>query len=595
LTEVRRMDYPRPQFVRKDWINLNGEWEFDYDDENVGIPEKWHSGNKELSKRIQVPFAFQSQLSGIGDNDFHDRVWYRRSLTIPANWDNKRVLLHFGAVDYSATVWVNNEMVVQHEGGHTPFHADITNALIPGENTLVIMAEDYSTDITLPRGKQYWLPKSARIFYTRTTGIWQTVWMEAVDSTFLKKVDFTSDIDKGEIEIRSFVQGFRKGDELSLQVAISFKGDLISSDSYGLKESEECRSVVLQDYLNFQRGHLWSPETPNLYDVKLTLLKNGVAVDEVDSYFGMRKICTENGKVMLNNKEYYMRLVLDQGYFPDGNLTPPSDDAIKRDVELMKEMGFNGARKHQKIEDPRFMYWCDQLGLLVWGEAANAYQYSKEYVRRFTKEWQEAIDRDYNHPCIVAWVPLNESWGVPNIKNSYYQQQHALSMYHLTKSLDSSRLVISNDGWEHMTTDLATIHDYEPDQNVLTERYSSVENALYSTKSHCKSVFVGGTEYEQQPILVTEFGGIGYKKSEWEGWGYSGAENDEDFTEKLNAVVEPMIQSPCLQGFCYTQLTDVEQEINGLLTYDRIPKIPLEQIKEIITRKTLKNERSIIR
>jgi beta-galactosidase/beta-glucuronidase len=571
--------------VRKDWQSLNGEWEFAFDDERAGFARKWHRGDQELPQRIIVPFAFQSKLSGIGVNDFHDLVWYRKAFTVPPQWKGKRVLLHFGAVDYTAKVWVNGEWAAAHEGGHTPFYADITGLLREGENTVVVQAEDFSTDLSLPRGKQYWKPQSAGIFYTRTTGIWQSVWLEAVDAAHLEKVRFTPDIDKGAIEIRAFVRGFRKEDDLRLKVAISFKGEPVCEDMYGLRASEETRSIVLQDYNQFERLHLWSPENPNLYDVKFTLYKNGAAVDEVESYFGMRKISVENGKLKLNNCDYFMRLVLDQGYFPDGNLTPPSDEAIRRDVELTKAMGFNGARKHQKIEDPRYHYWCDRLGLLVWGEAANAYQYSEAYVRRFTAEWREAIERDYNHPCIVAWVPINESWGVVNIKDDPFQQQHALAMYHLTKSLDAARLVISNDGWEHMRTDLATIHDYEPEREILQERYSTAERAVNAVRSHRRMLFVGGMQYEGQPILVTEFGGIGFKKSEWEGWGYSGAENDEDFVRRLKAVFEPIIDSPVLQGFCYTQLTDVEQEINGLLTYDRTPKIPLEQLKEIIGRK----------
>ncbi|MDF2959434.1 MAG: glycoside hydrolase family 2 sugar binding protein [Paenibacillus sp.] len=577
-----RQEYPRPQFERQEWVNLNGEWEFEFDDSRVGGKERWHCGSTSFSKRIQVPFTFQSPLSGIGDNEFHDLVWYRRSFTVPSAWNGKRVHLHFGAVDYLATVWVNGEQVAFHEGGHTPFSADITDALQPGDNILVVKAEDFSRDISLPRGKQYWLPKSARIFYTRTTGIWQTVWMEPVNDSYLEKVRMTPDIDQGLLELRTIVKGHSKSDDLRLKVEISFENEPISEDLYWLKENDETRSLVLQDYLNFRRCHLWSPESPSLYDIRFTLIKNGKEVDRVSSYFGMRKISVENGRVMLNNQAYYLRMVLDQGYFPDGNLTPPSDEAIRRDVELTKEMGFNGARKHQKIEDPRFHYWCDKLGLIMWGEAANAYQYSTEYTRRFTKEWQEAIDRDYNHPCIVAWVPLNESWGVWNIRTSVLEQQHALTMYHLTKSLDSSRLVVSNDGWEHMKTDLCTIHDYEPSQEVLEERYSTVDRAINSIRNHNRQTFAGGMKYEGQPILVTEFGGIAFKKSDWEGWGYSGADNEEDFLKKLKATVDPMLTSPVVDGFCYTQLTDVEQEINGLLTYDREPKAPVEKIREII-------------
>jgi hypothetical protein len=314
--------------------------------------------------------------------------------------------------------------------------------------------------------------------------------------------------------------------------------------------------------------------------VTVTLLVDGVETDKAESYFGMRKIAVESGRLMLNNRAYFMRLVLDQGYFPDGILTAPSDEALKQDIELAKEMGFNGARKHQKIEDPRYLYWADRLGYLVWGEMANAYAYSEEYVRKVTAEWQEAVERDYNHPALVVWVPLNESWGVPNILIDERQQRHAMAMYYLTKSLDDTRPVVSNDGWEQMTTDLLTIHDYEWQREELASRYSTLEQAL-GMKPSRKELFVGGTVYAGQPLLITEFGGIAYKKSEWEGWGYSGADNDEDFLAKLAAVVEPLLETPVIQGFCYTQLTDVEQEINGLLTYDRVLKVPLEKIKEI--------------
>ncbi|MBA2944009.1 glycoside hydrolase family 2 [Paenibacillus sp. CGMCC 1.16610] len=585
MTNQPRADYPRPQFVRDSWMNLNGEWEFEFDDDRVGSKEKWHLGNKALSKRIQVPFAFQSKLSGIGSNDFHDVVWYRRDLAIPDSFANKRILLHFGAVDYEASVWVNGTLVATHEGGHTPFHADITDALQSGTNKLVVKAVDYSTDVTLPRGKQYWLSDSASIFYTRTTGIWQTVWMEAVSAdAFLDKVRITPDIDNKQVELQFFIEAAKAHEKQQVKVEISFKGNLVSEDTYLLKDSVGTRAVRLNDFNDHGLGGWWTPERPNLYDVKFTLLVDEQPVDQVTSYFGMRKVSIENGKLCLNNRPYFLKMVLDQGYFPDGNLTPPSDEAIKQDVELTKAMGFNGARKHQKLEDPRFLYWCDQLGLVVWSEAANAYEYTEKYVERFTKEWQASVDRDYNHPSIIAWVPLNESWGVPNIQIDKRQQQHALTMYHLTKSIDSMRPVISNDGWELVKTDLFAIHDYEWREEVLTERYSTKEKAVHAMPAN-RRLFVEGFPYENQPILVTEFGGIAYKKSEWEGWGYSGAENDEDYEQKLRAVIRPLLNSGVVQGYCYTQLTDVEQEINGLLTYDRKPKIPVELIKAINDRK----------
>ncbi|HZG86434.1 glycoside hydrolase family 2 protein [Paenibacillus sp.] len=577
-----RPDYPRPQFVRDVWESLNGEWEFAFDDENVGLREKWHRGERALDRRIQVPFAFESRLSGIGETGFHDVVWYRKLWSPPASFAGKRVLLHFGAVDYEARVWVNGELAASHIGGHTPFSADITDALSPdGPNAIVVRAEDRGKDVFQPRGKQFWEEKSRGIWYTRTTGIWQTVWAEAVSPTYLAKVKYEPDIDRNEIRIRAFFEGPVEGRDAALRIRITFQGEPVAEETIRVLRAEERRTIGLHGLNDHGMDRFWSPERPNLYDVEYELTVDGAVVDRAAGYFGMRKVSIENGRFALNNRPYFMKLVLDQGYFPDGNLTPPSDEAIRLDVELTKAMGFNGARKHQKVEDPRYLYWCDKLGLLVWGEMANACDFSEAYSQRMTAEWQEAVERDYNHPCIVAWVPLNESWGVPNIQIDARQQQHALAMYHLTKSLDPTRPVVSNDGWELVKTDLFTIHDYEWREEVLAERYSTVEGAVTSMPAN-RRLSVGGFAYEGQPILVTEFGGIAYKKSEWEGWGYSGASDDDDYLARLRAVVLPLRRSGVVQGYCYTQLTDVEQEINGLLTYDRVPKVPIEKIKEII-------------
>lgn len=579
MTIQPRSEYPRPQFQREEWLNLNGQWQFDYDDNNEGLINKWYKDDKHaFSKEITVPFSYQSELSGIGETDFHDLVWYKRNFYVPEQWLEKRVLLHFGAVDYRTWVYVNGNFIMFHEGGHVPFHIEITNHLQSGENTVVVRVEDESKALDQPRGKQYWEEKSEGIFYLRTTGIWQTVWLEAVSPVYLEKVKMTPDIDKDEVSIEYVVNGDISGQLLEMEV--SFKGKQVAKDILILSANKGKRSIALNDFNVHDAGRLWSPEHPNLYDITFRLKEDENVIDEVASYFGMRKISIENGVVMLNNKPYYMKLVLDQGYFPTGILTPPSDEAIKKDVELTKEMGFNGARKHQKIEDPRYLYWADQLGILVWGEMANAYTYTDDAVRRMTAEWQRAIERDYNHPSIVAWVPVNESWGVPRLLADKRQQNHTLAMYYLTKSLDTTRLVISNDGWEHTKSDLCTIHDYEAEKEVLKARYSSMENIIQSQPGH-RLIYVPGYEYDGVPIQVTEFGGIAYKKSDWEGWGYSGAESDEDFEEKYYQVVSALLESPLVQGFCYTQLTDVEQEINGLLTYDRKPKIPLEKIRNI--------------
>jgi beta-galactosidase/beta-glucuronidase len=367
-----RQDYPRPQFERNTWLNLNGEWEFDFDDALQGDKEHWNAQH-DYSKRITVPFCFQSELSGIGDTRFHEQVWYRKQVTLPQEFAGKQTLLHFGAVDYQAWVWVNGQLAVFHEGGHTPFSVDITNFLAAGENTIVVKARDFDEDVTLPRGKQYWKEKSESIWYTRTTGIWQTVWLEAVADTYLHKVKFTPDIDTNEIHIRAFVKGNLTAGDVRLKTTVTFQGEPVAEETRHIRFAETSFRIGLKDFNDHSMGRWWSPEKPNLYDVRFTLMFDGHATDEVNSYFGMRKISVEDGKICLNNRAYYMKLVLDQGYFPDGILTPPSDEAIKQDVELTKAMGFNGARKHQKVEDPRFLYWCDKLGLLVWGEMANSY------------------------------------------------------------------------------------------------------------------------------------------------------------------------------------------------------------------------------
>lgn len=577
MVKLPRNEYPRPQFQRDQWVNLNGEWQFSFDDLDIGLKEKWFL-DKELERSIIVPFSYQSELSGIGETDFHDIVWYKRSFDIPKEMKGKNVILHFGAVDYRAWIWINGALVTYHEGGHVPFQVDITTSLQEGNNEIVVRVQDPSGELDQPRGKQYWKEHSESIFYTRTTGIWQTVWLEAVEPTHLKKVKMTPDIDRDEITIEYWVENFQLGHEL--EINIQFDGKPVAKEVVFLQESNSARRIRLNDFNVHDPGRLWAPDHPNLYDVQFTLKHENKKVDEVKSYFGMRKIAIENGKVFLNNRPCYMKLVLDQGYFPDGILTPPTDDAIRDDIELTKKMGFNGARKHQKIEDPRYLYWADKLGLLVWGEMANSYTYSDEAVRRITSEWQEAIERDYNHPSIVAWVPLNESWGVPRLLEDERQQHHSLAMYHLTKSLDSTRLVISNDGWEHTKSDLLTIHDYEARKEVLKERYQSIDNIYPSTPGY-RLLYVPGYKYQGEPINVSEFGGIAFKKSDWEGWGYSGATNEEDFAERYYQVISAMLESPLVQGFCYTQLTDVEQEINGLLTYDRKEKIDLDLIKWI--------------
>ena len=395
-----------------DWTNLNGAWAFAFDNSDVGFASGWQntdattlsSGGPPFDKEIVAPFCYQSKRSGIGEMAFHDVVWYARTFEHASERD-ERLLLHFGAVDYLATVWVNGAQVASHEGGHTPFSADVTHALAGRPNVLVVRAEDPSKDVTIPRGKQYWKQESEGNFYTRTTGIWQTVWLEPVNRRRIDTLRLTPDVDDARVEVEVSVAGIEP--EMSLRTTVEFEGEQVLEDTLSL-----CSSLVERSLPLLRRGEapnaphlaewpaLWSPEHPNLYDLRLELLdRGGEVLDRVDSYFGMRKIEVKDGRVFLNDHPLCQRLVLDQGYFPDGILTAPTDEDLRRDVELAKEKGFNGARKHQKVEDPRWLFWADTLGLLVWGEMANAYQYSPDYVRRMTAEWREAIMRDYNHPA----------------------------------------------------------------------------------------------------------------------------------------------------------------------------------------------------
>ncbi|MDM5329098.1 sugar-binding domain-containing protein [Neobacillus sp. CF12] len=585
-----RPEYPRPQLVRKEWLNLNGEWDFAFDDNNTGVKEKWFQTEDAFDQKINVPFAYQTELSGIHDPSFHDHVWYRREFTVPTQWNDQKVILHFGAVDYRAWVYVNGQYVGYHEGGHVSFSFDITDHLQWGNETLVIRVEDPSTDETIPRGKQFWVEKSDAIWYTRTTGIWQTVWIEPVSATSISKLRLTPDIDRGDIIVEFDVLG----DYLNktIDVEISFKGEMIVKDTIEVFESYNKRSINLYNRQIFRTsfhhiGWNWSPENPNLFDIKVTLKEDEVTLDEVDSYFGMRKVHIENGMVYLNNKPYYQKLVLDQGYWPEGLLTAPSDEDLKKDIELTKEMGFNGCRKHQKVEDPRFLYWADQLGFLVWGECAAFPSYSEDAAARLTREWIEIIERDYNHPSIIAWVPVNESWGVPFIKGNKQQQNHSLAMYYLIHSLDATRLVISNDGWELTVTDICAIHNYNhgnQEEKAKYEEYKeslSTKENLLSSKPALRGIYADGFEHQGEPILLTEFGGIGFKVGEESGWGYTSVKNAEEFIEDYRRVMEAVYASKALHGYCYTQLTDVEQEINGLLAYNREPKCELSKIKEI--------------
>jgi beta-galactosidase/beta-glucuronidase len=583
-----RAEQPRPDFARRDWQTLNGRWQFEFDDRDEGLRARWFAGTKEFSRQILVPYTFQSKLSGIGETAFHDVVWYRRALQVPPAWNGRRILLNFGAADYEATVWVNGHEAGRHVGGHVGFGFDVTDLLQPGDNIVVVRILDPGTDRTIPRGKQYWQPKSEAIFYTRTTGLWQPVWIEAAGAIRIGRLRITPDIDRGtasvEVDLARSAQATPDATPeppVRLRLTASYKG----TEQASLETSVPGDHAVAQ--LSLPGQHLWSPEHPDLYELALEVLSGGTVVDRVDSYFGQRKVSTYDGKVYLNNRPYFLRLALDQGYWPDSILTPPSDEAIQYDIRMIKAFGLNGVRKHQKAEDPRWLYYADAMGVLVWGEMANAYEYSPAYVSRFVNEWQEVVARDYNHPSIVAWVPINESWGVPAILTNTEQQAHAITMYELTKSLDPMRPVVDNDGWEHTShTDLMTIHDYARTGEELSRKYAGLEKDPARIPRNGREALAQGARYNGAPFLLTEFGGIAFRigaKQAANEWGYSGVEpTREAFLARLDGLVKAVRANAVWAGYCYTQLTDVEQEINGLMTYDRKPKVEPETYKKIL-------------
>jgi len=573
-------NYPRKQLRRENWLSLNGEWLFVFDNEKkFQRPSDVH----EWPLKIQVPFAPESPASGIGDTGFHTRCWYQRTFHFQPS--NDRVLINFGAVDYQARVWMNGEFLGSHEGGHTPFSFDVTSALNKsGEQVITVCADDDPHDLTKPRGKQDWQKDPHSIWYPRTTGIWQTVWMEEVSSSYIERVRCSPLLERWEIGAEVFIAG---PCPQGLQLVVRFKcGDkILANDRYEVIHNEVHRRVALSDpgIDDFRNELLWSPEKPTLIDVELELWHEGQKLDHVHCYTALRSVSVNRGRFLLNGRPYYMRLVLDQGYWPETFMTPPSADAIRTDIELVKAAGFNGVRKHQKVEDPDFFYWADVLGLLVWGEMPSAYRFTHESVQRLMKEWAEVIDRDMNHPSIVVWVPFNESWGVPDLAEKVAHQNCVQAMYHLTKTLDPTRPCIGNDGWESTATDILGIHDYDDQPERLLTKYCTVNRNMTEILSRYwpggRPITVDGYTHAGQPIMLTEFGGIAFVDTahaqKYQTWGYSVCKSAEDLRQRYDDLLAAIHRIELFAGFCYTQFTDTFQEANGLFRADRTPKFPL--------------------
>jgi beta-galactosidase/beta-glucuronidase len=566
--ELPRAEHPRPQWVRDDWLNLNGEWEFEEDPLLRGEGEGWVS-ERRLAGRIIVPFAPESRLSGIGKTDFMPCVWYRRAFALPEGWAGKTVLLHFGAVDYAATVWMNGKLAGRHQGGYSSFSFDITSLLCAGENELVVRALDDTRSPLQASGKQSDKPESYGCMYTRTTGIWQTVWLEAVPQAHLKPARLIPDLVADPPRLLIVAPVSEAGIGLTIEAVARADGAEVARASAPVSIDGACLSLELPD------ARLWSPDDPFLYDLEVRLLDGDAVVDRVTSYFGMRHISLDGPAIRLNGRPLFQRLVLDQGYYPDGIYTAPSDEALRRDIELSQAMGFNGARLHQRVFEERFLYWADRLGYLVWGEYPSwGLDLSQAGVlERVLPEWLEVVARDYNHPSIVGWCPFNETPNEP-------PRDVLRAVYWATKAVDPSRPVIDTSGYTHAATDVDDCHDYTQDPTVLAEHFRAFAEGGAPWRNHPEF----DAPYRGQPFFVSEYGGIWWNpgQKDEKAWGYGDRPKSEaEFLARYRGLTEALLFHPRMCGFCYTQLYDIEQEVNGLHTYDRRPKFDPALIRAI--------------
>ena len=580
-------DYPRPQLVRKNWMNLNGEWDFAFDEKNLGEKEKWQEQFPDQHK-IQVPFTYETPASGIGRQERCDRVWYRKKICI-SKQQAKRYLLHFEGCDFETRVWVNGQFSGSHKGGYSRFSFDVTELLHDGENEICVSAQD-SFDTRQPRGKQRWRKENFACWYVQTTGIWKTVWMEEVPQLYVKSLKITPLLSQQSVQIDWELEGDVRGADASLEFAVSFQGKQIHQSSQKISRpyGTTVFSVFCDDEDLGEYGVLlWAPGEPNLYDLDVQLCAKE-AQDCVGSYFGMREIRIDQCNVLLNGRPLYQRLILDQGYWEDSHLTPPSEEALTEDIDKILALGYNGVRKHQKTEDERFLYWCDVKGVLVWSEMASAYEFDDYAVEEFTREWMEIVRQNYSHPSIITWTPFNESWGIRYVETDRRQQHFTEEIYHLTKAVDPYRPVIVNDGWEHTVSDIITLHDYEEEGKTFLERYTKLKEEILDTEvyhSSTKSAFANGYGYQGQPVIISEFGGIAFDGT-GEGWGYGNKVEDEDaFLRRFDEITTAVKEVPYACGYCYTQVTDVQQEINGLMDMRRNFKVDPEKIREINERK----------
>ena len=592
---IPRAEYPRPQFERNAWINLNGEWTYSFDFGGSGLEREWFKSTG-FDQKIIVPFCPESKLSGVEYKDFINHMWYHRTISIPQDWANKQVLLNFGAVYYKSEIYIDGVFAARHFGGTSSFQVDITPYVKAGQtHNLVVYVESDVRSTHQPSGKQNLQFASYGCNYTRTTGIWQTVWMEAVHPEGLQSVQMIPDIDQQQLIIRP---RFYKELGGKLEVTLKDNGKVVSKETV----AANALSTVI---LPVKKMKTWSPENPFLYDVEFRVIdKAGNVVDEVKSYAGMRKVHIEGKKIYLNNQPYYQRLVLDQGFYPDGIWTAPSDEALKKDIQLSMEAGFNGARLHQKVFEERFYYWADKLGYLTWGEASSWGMDCNdiETARNFITEWTEIVERDRNHPSILIWTPTNEEFWPDRVQYPRLMQD----LYKLTKAIDPTRPFHGTSGGSHIATDIWTVHNYEQDpaklKDLLYNDGKLMEAPKWEIQLMPKNIGFNGLKYTDQytfpqykhdmPYLIDEFGGIKWNPSQQmesaqnTSWGYGEPPHSlEEFYARLEGLVNTVLSlSDHVWGYCYTQLTDVEQEQNGIYYYDRSPKFDMKRIHAIFSK-----------
>ncbi|MGW5587986.1 glycoside hydrolase family 2 protein [Streptomyces sp. NPDC003857] len=585
-----RPEYPRPQFVRETWLNLNGEWQFEIDRSDTGLERGLRE--RELADRIVVPFCPESELSGIGETDFLEAVWYRRTVTVPAAWAKSRVLLHFGAVDHDTTVWVDGTEVARHRGGFTPFTADLGDVAEPGhELTIVVRARDCRHGVQA-RGKQATWYANSHCHYTRTTGIWQTVWMEPVPRTAaLKRPRITPDLASGsfflELPLTANVPGHRLR-----AILTDDQGEIISSETRADLDLAPRLVLPVPD----DRLRAWSPQDPHLYDLTLQLLDtDGAIVDSARSYAGMRSISLHGKRLLLNGEPVFQRLVLDQGYYPGGLMTAPEDTDLVRDIELGRAAGFNGARLHQKVFEERYLYHADRLGYLVWGEFGDwgcevgVRDDNQQPDASYVTEWLEALERDYSHPSIVGWCPLNETYQ-PLHDRITRLDDVTRAMFLAAKQADGTRPVVDASGYAHRVaeTDVYDSHCYEQDPVA----FAKVMDGLAEDRPYVNAAPDGrhwSLPYRGQPYFCSEFGGIWWDpeaaaatgEERDSSWGYGERpRTDEEFVDRFTGLTGVLLGDPDMFGYCYTQLTDVFQERNGVYRFDRTEKVDTGRLRQ---------------